>query len=126
MGLDCYWAKPGERKSNPLDFDPPLCIEDDHDRQSRREGWAHFRGRACHFAIEQITGVSLYSRGLDNATVRAMAERLEAYAAKPWPLPPTPDLDLAGWEFQSKERLGDLARLFRAYADAGYELHGSW
>jgi len=32
MGLDNYWVKPGESKSAPLDFDPPLCIEDDHDR----------------------------------------------------------------------------------------------
>jgi hypothetical protein len=126
MGLDNYWVKPGESKSKALDFDPPLCFEDDHDRQSRRDGWAHFRGGACHFVIEQITGISLYSGCLDNATVRAMAERLEAYVAKPWPLQPTPDLDRAGWEFQSQERLRDLAHLFRAYGDAGYELHGSW
>jgi len=126
MGLDNYWRKPGERQSKPLDFDPPLCFEDDHDRQDRRDGWAQLRGRACHHVIEQITGISLYSHWLDNAAVRAMAEKLEAYAAKPWPLPPTPHHDSSGWEFHSPERLHDLARLFRAYADAGYCLSGSW
>jgi hypothetical protein len=126
MGLDNYWVKPGESKSMPLDFDPPLCIEDEYDRKSRRDGWAHFRGGPCHLVIQQITGISLYSDWLDNATVRKMAERLEAYGAKPWQLPPTTALDPGGREFWSKERLRDIARLFRAYADAGYGLHGSW
>jgi hypothetical protein len=124
MGLDCYWTKPNEGKSRPLDFDPPLCIEDEHDRQSRREGWAHFRGRTFEDAIEQVTGVSLRAR-LDSATVRRMAERLEAFAAKPWPLPPSENLHL-GWEAFSADHYRDLARMFRAYADAGYELSGSW
>jgi hypothetical protein len=126
MGLDNYWLKPGESKSKPLDFDPPLCIEDEHDRQERREGSAHFRGRACYIVIEQITGVSVYSDWIDNAAVRTIADKLEAFAAKPWPLSPTPDLDPAGWESHSGQRLHDLARLFRAYADAGYGLRGSW
>ena len=127
MGLDNYWAKPGESKSKPLDFDPPLSFEDDYDHQLRREGWASFPGRAWHVVIKQITGVSIYCKWLDNATIREMADRLEAYAAKPWQLPPTPpELHRKGWEFVCEEWLPDLARLFRAYGEAGYGLYGDW
>jgi len=124
MGLDCYWTKPNESKSQPLDFDPPLCIEDEHDRRQRRKGWAHFRGRTFEDAIQQITGVSLRAY-LDNATVGKIAERLEAFAVEPWPLPPSEILAI-GWEAFSSDEYRDLARLFRTYAAAGYELRGSW
>ena len=127
MGLDNYWIKPGESKSEPLYFDPPLSFEDDYDNQLRREGWAYFPGRAWRVVIKQITEVSLHSKRLDNATIRRMAERLEAYAARPWRLPPTPpNLHRKGWEFVSEEWFRDLARLFRAYGDAGYEMSGDW
>lgn len=124
MGLDCYWTKPGERKSAPLDFDPPLCFEDEHDRQYRREGWAHFRGRTFEDAIEQITGVSLRAC-LDSATVRRIAHTLDRFAAQPWPLPPSENWQL-GWEAFTADHYRDIARMFRAYADADYELIGSY
>lgn len=129
MGLDSYWRKPGESKSAPLDFDPPLCIEDEHDRQYRVDGWAHLRSRNFSDLIEQITGVSLHSDCLDNITVRRMADSLTKFAAKPWKLPPADSS--AGWQHLASDDyitdvVRDLARLFKAYGEAGYELHGSW
>jgi len=109
MGLDCYWTKPGESKSTPLDFDPPLCFEGEHDRQQRREGWAHFRGNAAADLIEELTGVSLYGH-IENHVVMEMADILERDAFR------RPMTDM----------VRDLARLFRAYGKAGYELRGSW
>src|SRR5271157_2018446 len=99
MGLDCHWIKPKEIKSQPLDFDPPLCFEDDDDFKERRDGWAFFAGaRGFEHAIEEITGFSLrvsttwryrlfpsrshyrYSSCLTSRSVLQIAERLERYA----------------------------------------------
>jgi hypothetical protein len=140
MGLDCYWAKPGESKSQPLDFDPPLCFEDEYDHQERREGWAFCAGsRQYQHAIRQITGISLrvstrprllFWRSNDGTSVltsRAVlqiAERLEAFAEKPWPLPSSEMR--RGWEAFSAKEYRDIARMFRAYGEAGYQLIGSF
>ena len=129
MGFDSYWIKPGEKKSKPLDFDPPLCIEDDHDRQYRHEGWAHLRSPNFVDLVERISGVSLHTEWLDNKTVRRIAGLLTEFAAKPRTLPPSDSS--AHWQHSASddyviEVVRDLARVFKAYGEAGYELHGSW
>ena len=140
MGLDCYWIKPGESKSQPLDFHPPLCIEDDYDHKDRREGWAVFAGaRGFEYAIRDITGVSLRAR-LTTGTVLQIAEQLDAFAAQleavaatGFPVPRSRFRRLDGspvpghsWEDFDGEVYRDIARMFRAYGGAGYELSGSW
>jgi hypothetical protein len=129
MGLDSYWVKPNETKSQPLDFDPPLCFEDLDDHFARLDGWAHFRCRSCEHLIEEITGVSLRSERLDNATVLRMSDMFASFAEKPGKLPSSDRKN--GWEYWSRKDgiidvIRDFARLFRAYGEAGYELRGSW
>jgi len=143
MGLDCHWIKPKEIKSQPLDFDPPLCFEDDDDFKERRDGWAFFAGaRGFEHAIEEITGFSLrvsttwryrlfpwrshyrYSSCLTSRSVLQIAERLERYAANPWPLPPSQHR--RGHHYWDAEVYRDIARMFRAYGEAGYNLCGDW
>jgi hypothetical protein len=129
MGLDSYWIKPDESKSQPLDFDPPLVFEDDGDQQARHEGWAHFRSRSFECLIEEITGVSLRSECLDNGTVKRMADLLASYAANPWELPPSQsNVGSEHWSHHERvsEIVSDLARLFQAYAREDYGLFGSW
>ncbi len=130
MGLDSHWWNERKKSSKPLDFDPPLSFEDDHDRQERRQGEAHFRSRSVHLHIELITGVSLRSHWLSNRVVRHMTRRMETYLVKPWPIPRDPerhaDISLADWHRFVRCHLPDTARLFRAYAEAGYGLIGSW
>jgi hypothetical protein len=136
MGLDCYWVKPGETKSAPLDFDPPLCFEDELDWQTRREGWAVFpAGRRFQYAIRDITGVSLRAC-LTTSAVLQIAERLDAFAAQMeavaetgLPVPPSRFRRMDGspvpgqpWEEYDAEVYRDIARMFRAYGEAGYEL----
>jgi hypothetical protein len=114
---------PNEGSSTPLDFHPPLCFEDD-DRQNRRDGIAEFVGaRLFKTAIREITGVSLYGY-LTSETVLAMAELLEKFAAKPWPLPAC-ERGVRGWASFSAEEYRDIARMFRAYGGAGYCLSGN-
>jgi len=140
MGLDCYWIKPGESKSQPLDFHPPLCFEDDDDQKDRREGWAVFAGaRGFEDAIRDITGVSLRAR-LTTGTVLKIAEQLDAFGAQlkavaetGLPVPRSrfrrsdgSPLPGDAWEDFDAQVYRDIARTFRAYGGAGYELHGCW
>jgi hypothetical protein len=126
MGLDCYWNKPNEKKSAPLDFEPPLCFEDHHDWQIRRDGWAMFRGKVFDTVVQQITGQTLYVEWMPPSTVQGVARKLEEYVAAPWKLPPSEDMDPTGWEFWTIQEIAEIARMFRAYGDAGYGLFGSW
>ncbi len=140
MGLDCYWVKPGESEPQPLDFHPPLCFEDDDDRKDRREGLAVFAGaRGFERAIRDITGVSLRAR-LTADTVLQISEQLDAFAAQMeavaatgLPMPRSrfrradgSPLPGHAWETITAEVYRDIARLFRVYAGAGYELSGDW
>jgi hypothetical protein len=143
MGLDCYWSKPNNSKSKPLDFDPPLCFEDELDEEQRREGWAVFAGaRGFERAIEEITGISLrvsttwryrlfpwrgiyrFTSCLTTRTVLKIAARLERFGKEPWTLPPSKHR--RGHHYWDAEVYRDIARMFRAYGEAGYELHGDW
>ena len=126
MGLDCYWLKPNEKKSAPLHFEPGLCFENEHDEALRRNGSAMFRGKTFETIVRQITGESLYVDWMSPRKVRAVAKKLEKYVAKPWPLPPSVAEMAAGWELWTPEQIADIARMFRAYGEAGYGLAGSW
>ena len=140
MGLDCYWIRPGETKSAPLDFDPPICFEDELDWQTRREGWAVCPdARIFAHAIRDITGVSLRDR-LAIATVLQIAEHLDAFAAQleaeaAHGLPVSRSrfrrldgspLPGGAWQDFDAEIYRDIARIFRTYGEAGYELVGCW
>lgn len=141
MGLDCYWVKPGETKSTPLDFDPPLCFESDLERRLwRGEGWAVFPGaRGFENAVHDITGISLRAL-LTASVVVQVAQHLDAFAtqldaAAKDGLPVTHSrfrrsdgspIPGDAWEYFASEVFRDIARMFRTYGEAGYELLGCW
>ena len=95
MGLDNIWIEPKGKSLQPVRFDPPLRL------------WVgmltdpanSFRGKAYAGYVEEVAGVDLYE-DLDNATVLQVAA------------------DLEGFVTHAK----DLARMFRAFGDAGYDL----
>lgn len=141
MGLDCYWLKPGESKSTPLDFDPPLCFEDEHDWQMRREGVAVFSAaRGLEYVIQHITGVSLRACLTADAVLQiaqhlnAFATQIETEAAHQLPVsrsrfrrPDGSPIEGDAWEeYMDVELWRDVARMFKAYGEADYELIGSW
>jgi hypothetical protein len=96
MELDNFWVEPRQPRSPPVTFDPPLRVT---------AGWmttpaASFRGKCCAEFIEWVTGGVDLHGDLDADTVRHVATELEAF------LP----------------HATELARMFRAYGDAGYRL----
>ena len=95
MGLDNIWIEPKGRNLPPVTFDPPLAL---------RVGMftdpdCSFRGKCYASYVEAVTGIDLYE-DLDNKTVIKVAAELEGFVV------------LAR----------DLARMFRAFGDAGYNL----
>lgn len=105
MGLDSFWVYPdGDDVKHP-EFDPPLRL---CGGMFSGNGSGSFRGKVYDADIRVVTGQSLYREVIDNETVRLMAERLEMFSTS-----------------ESPEQK-DLARMFRAYADAGFMLKGWW
>jgi hypothetical protein len=119
LELIYFWSKAGESQSAPLDFDPPLCFEGDGDRKARADGYALLTGRLI-FLIEDIFGYPLHDCAvsrviLSSHVVIEIAAEMENYVAEPWRGFPA-------------EQVGpvvrDLARLCRAYGEAGYDMYG--
>jgi hypothetical protein len=131
MGLDSIWYMPGEKE---------ICEREDHTFEERLalhptfdpelklvggmfsgNGRQSFRGKAYYEFVEQVTGVSLYQDDIDNATIRKMADALEAHE-----LTPDESRELSYCDRKGEDEFNDLKRMFRTYADAGAFLHGWW
>ena len=119
LELIYFWSRACEDQSAPLDFDPPLCFEGEGDRKARAEGYALLTGRLVFF-IEDIFGYPLHECAVSRVTLSSrivieMAAEMENYVAEPWRGFPA-------------EQVGpivhDLARLCRAYGEAGYDMYG--
>ena len=128
MGLDNYWAKQGmsdyeKLYFQPLKFDPPLCFGED---MLSGYDYRGFRGKQFEKVIWQITRITLFSEWLSPRAVRRVARRLEKYVAKPRKLRPSEEDGRPGWECWELHELADVARMFRAYGDAGFGLWVSW
>lgn len=108
MGLDSFWVHPdGEDVPHP-EFDPPLRL---CGGMFSGNGSGSFRGKVYEDLVREVTGHSLYQEVIDNETVRAMADDLAV---------------LQNCSSRDNIEQKDIARMFRAYADAGFELKGWW
>jgi hypothetical protein len=116
MGLDSYWlklCKPGET-APVITFDPPLNlisgIMSEH-------GEGSFRGKVYAETIEHLSEISLYQELMENTNVQNIATALEQHIENTQHEPEIESID---------PDLKDLARMFRAYGNAGYSLIGWW
>lgn len=121
MGLDSYWRKPADKEhTQPPVFEPELRL---CGGMLSGHGAGSFRGKVYSDLVERVTGESLYQEVIDNATVCKMADALDKW--EPVPEPASIYGRQVQWAYTIEE-LRDLKRMFRAYADAGYELGGWW
>lgn len=120
MGLDNFWEHPDiDDSACSLVFVPPLQL---CGGMFSGNAAGSFRGRVYAPLIEHATGVSLYEETIPNDTVRMMADALEGYLKSHPPRTAEDDDDDLRWD----AHLPDLCRMFRAYADAGFDLRGWW
>jgi len=111
MGLDNYWECDRE-----VEFNPPLKL---CGGMFSGHGQGSFRGKVYFSVVLAVTGESLYQEHIDAATVKAMAERLQATDFEAMLQLTNPDPS----DYQiDAEEFADLQRMFRVYADAGAEL----
>ena len=96
MGLDNIWIEPAGKTLKAVTFNPPLQLWVGMLTDPARS----FRGKAYAGYVQEVSGVDLYE-DLDNATVLKVATGLEGFVT----------------------HASDLARMFRAFGDAGYCLH---
>lgn len=105
MGLDSYWVKNGKPcplESHPT-FNPPLRL---CGGLMSGNGMESFRGKVYNDQVEAATGVSLYQELIPNYVVKEMADKLDVC--------------------HFYDEMQDLKRMFRTYADAGFDLAGWW
>jgi len=95
MGLDNIWIEPEGKTLKPVTFDPPLQLA----VGMLTDPAGSFRGKTYAWYVAGVARVDLYEK-LDNATVLRVASDLEGYVT----------------------HARDLARMFRAFGDAGYDL----
>ncbi len=95
MGLDNIWIEPEGKRLQPVTFEPPLELG----VGILTDPDYSFRGKIYASYVEAVTGVDLYE-DLNNETVIKVAARLEGFVV----------------------HARDLARMFRAFGDAGYDL----
>ena len=117
MGLDSFFRKSRDELGVELECDLPKF---DDPQPSLCGGMfsghgfdGSFRGKVYAELVEDITGVSLYSEWIDNDIVKLMADKLDAACQR------------QEYVYGDSD-LYDLARVFRAFADAGYSLTGWW
>ena len=110
MGLDSYWKDSKTGEVVHLGKDYKLCggLMSGH-------GDGSFRGKVYDSLVEEITGVSLYSERIPNATVKEMASKLAAANTE----------ELEGFEI-TPEEFKNLVQMFQDYAEAGCDLSGWW
>ena len=137
MGLDSFWLEPekndkGEYDTMEVETDEPIQL---CGGMMSGSGCGSFRGKVYDDIVDGVTGESLYQEMINNETVRAMADALEAadydtyYGLdKPKTGEPLDNIQdvFAGSNQISREEFADLQRMFRLYADAGANLHGWW
>lgn len=95
MGLDNIWIEPKGRTLPKVTFEPELQLY----VGMLTDPAVSFRGKCYAGYVEAVTGADLYD-DLDNATVLKIAAGLEGFVI----------------------HAQDLARMFRAFGDAGYNL----
>ena len=131
MGLDNYWVKiidSGDgREIIPMDelpdgerpaFDPPLYVCGG----LFSGGDYSFRGKVYVGLILEVTGYSLYDEHIENDGILAIADALEDFIARH-----DADLEAALTNLscfceREPEEVRDLARMFRAFGEAGAAL----
>ena len=112
MGLDSFWTLPGSKEPLGLEFNPPISL---CGGMFSGHGSGSFRGKVYEQYIKSITGVTLYQEEIPNPIIVEMAAKLEAEVPKR----PCGQVD-------EHCEVRALARMFRAYADAGAVLKGWW
>ena len=115
MGLDCFWYEQNRTERASVDGDFSLC-----GGMLSGVGNDSFRGKVYNDLVELATGVSLYQEWIDNETISAMADALEAFDFSIYTEDATCTWQIRPEEFQ------DLKTIFRLHADAGNVLHGWW
>ena len=115
MGLDCFWYEQNRTERANVDGDFSLC-----GGMLSGVGNDSFRGKVYNDLVELATGVSLYQEWIDNETISAMADALEAFDFSIYTEDATCTWQIRPEEFQ------DLKTIFRIHADAGNVLHGWW
>jgi len=102
MGLDNFWYQNDAPEGTPpmgLSFDPPLNL---CGGMFSAHGEGSFRGKVYADLIHEVSEIDIYG-DLSNEQVKQIADALEFQLTLA-----NPNLDIH-----------DLARMFRAYADAG-------
>ena len=115
MGLDLYW-KPGlaqDGTSKEITVPGLKLISG----MLSGGGDGSFRGKCYDSVVAGVTGESLYQEAIPNATVMRMFEALQKTPFEE-ACAHDPDLD--------EQQYTDLQRMFKAFAEAGYTLHGWW
>lgn len=115
MGLDSFW-EPSLRADGSECKEPKIKVNLCGGMFSGN-GSGSFRGKVYDDVVAGITGTSLYEERIKNPGVRDMASALEAATYKE---AKSYDKDITKQEWE------DLVKMFKAYAEAGYNLCGWW
>ena len=135
MGLDNYWVKISDRGDGreivPMEelpegerpvFDPPLYVCGG----LLSGGDYSFRGKVYVGLILDVTGHSLYDEYIENDGILAIADALEDFIARHEVDLEAALADLPCFFEREPEEVRDLARMFRAFGDAGAALESWW